>query len=260
MGSPLRPNRPLGTALGEAFAKGIKSAAQNGTAMVALLAAMGAVVIIYYTWPTGATVLTRYATWQHAGGLLRTGLAAGFAGGILSELSLVVLRDRGRFSLTHLENMVFRFTVFFFGGMLVSVFYVYQAYWFGDGTSWRILLPKVLVDQFVFSVFWSTTYQTLTFRWQVLRYSVPRLWSELNGKFVIERMLPVLVTNWMFWIPGVVLVYSMPLSLQMPLSIFATAMWSILLAGLATPAGTPDTDMVPGPILAPHEPVSHLVK
>ena len=221
--------------------------------MVALLSAMAAVVVIYYTWPAGATVLSWYASWQQAGGLLRTGLAAGFAGGVLSELSLVVARDRGRLSLEHLGSMAFRFTVFFFGGILVSVFYAYQARWFGDGTSWRVLLPKVLVDQLIFSVFWSTPYQTITFRWQVLHYSLPRLWSELDGNFVIERMWPVLITNWMFWIPGVTLVYSMPLILQMPLSIFATAMWSILLAGLAKPAGAPDTDMVPGPILTRHE-------
>ena len=118
----------------------------------------------------------------------------------------------------------------------------------------------MLVDQFIFTVFWSTGFQALTFRWQVLRYSSTRLWSELNGNFVIERMLPVLVTNWMFWIPGVTLVYSMPLLLQMPLSIFATAMWSILLAGLATPAGTPDTDMVPGPILTQHDPMADLAE
>lgn len=228
--------------------------------MVALLAAMAVLVVVYYTWPPGAAILSWYAAWQHAGGVVRAGLAGGFAGGVLSELSLVFLRDRGRFSVTHFENMAFRFAVFFLSGMIVTVFYDYQAAWFGEGTSWRILLPKVLVDQFIFSVFFSTPYQTTTFRWQALRYSVPRLWSELNSAFVIERMLPVLVTNWMFWIPGVTLVYSMPLLLQMPMSIFATAMWSLLLAGLATPAGAPDTDMVPGPILTQHDPMADLVE
>jgi hypothetical protein len=143
------------------------------------------------------------------------------------------VRDRGRWNLGHLENMAFRFTVFFFGGLVVYEFYQWQAVWFGDGVSWRVLLPKILVDQFIFSVFWSTSYQTMIFRWQALRYSGSRLWSELDRKFVLERMLPVLVTNWMFWIPGVTLVYSMPLILQMPINIFATAMWSILLAGLS---------------------------
>jgi hypothetical protein len=218
--------------------------------MLVLLAAMSVLVGVYYFWPTGAALLSRYGAWQHAGGMIRTALVSGFAGGILSELSLVYVRDRGRWNGTHLENMLFRFVVFFIGGIVVSKFYEYQAAWFGDGISWRVLLPKVLVDQFVFSVFWSTTYQTLTFRWQALRYSGSRLWSELDGNFVVERMLPVLVTNWMFWIPGVILVYSMPLILQMPLSIFATAIWSLLLAGLAKPIRPPDAEMGPGLVLA----------
>jgi hypothetical protein len=217
--------------------------------MAVLLAAMGTLVAIYYCWPTGAAVLSSYAAWQHAGGIIRTGLMAGFAGGILSELCLVYVRDLGRWNRTHLENMLFRFVIFFLGGMVVGEFYVWQAYWFGDGVSWRNILPKILVDQLIFSVFWSTTYQALTFRWQTLRYSGSRLWSELDGKFVVERMLPILVTNWMFWIPGVTLVYSVPLILQMPINIFATAMWSILLAGLSKHADAPMAEIAPGLVL-----------
>lgn len=204
--------------------------------MSVLLVAMSVVVIIYYCWPAGADVLSRYAAWQREGGIFRAGLTAGFAGGILSEVSLVYIRDAGRWNSSHLENMAFRFVIFFIGGLTVYKFYEWQAFWFGDGLSWRVLLPKVLVDQFAFSVFWATPYQALAFRWHALRYSGARLWKELDGNFVLERMLPILVTNWMFWIPGVTLIYSMPLILQMPLNIFATAVWSLLLAGLAKPA------------------------
>jgi hypothetical protein len=218
--------------------------------MSVLLAAMSALVAIYYCWPPGASVLSQYAAWQHAGGILRAGLVAGFAGGILSELSVVYICDGGRWNRTHVENMIFRFVVFSIGGMIVYEFYEWQAFWFGDGLAWRVILPKILVDQFIFSVFWSTSYQTLTFRWQALRYSGSRLWNELDENFVFERMLPVLVTNWMFWIPGVTLVYSMPLILQMPLNIFATAIWSLLLAGLAKTASAPVAEMGLGLVLA----------
>jgi len=235
----LRPDPGTHDSLGDAFRKGVRAAAQNLSAMIVLLVAMGIVVAIYYGWPTGAAYLSWYASWQHAGGILRTGLMAGIAGGILSELCVVYVMDQGRWNRSHLENMVFRFVVFSFGGLVVSEFYEWQAYWFGDGLTWRVLLPKILVDQFIFSVFWSTTYQTLVFRWKALRYSGASLWRELDRNFVVERMLPVLVTNWMFWIPGVTLVYSMPLILQMPINIFATAMWSILLAGLSKPTDAP---------------------
>jgi hypothetical protein len=204
--------------------------------MLALLSAMACMLAIYYFWPAGSAILSKYGAWQQAGGLIRTGLVAGFAGGILSELSLVYVRDHGRWNSTHVENIVFRSILFFFSGMMVGEFYIYQAYWFGDGLSWRILLPKILVDQCVYTIIWSTPFYALTFRWQALRYSASRLWRELNWNFVEHRMLPVLVTNWMFWIPGVTLVYSMPLALQMPLNIFATAIWGILIAAVANDA------------------------
>jgi hypothetical protein len=201
--------------------------------MSALLTAMASMVVIYYFWPAGAALLSHYGAWQQAGGILRTGLVAGCAGGVLSEVSLVYVRDRGRWDATHLENMAYRFMLFFFSGMVVSQLYRFQDYWFGHGLSWRVLLPKVLVDQFVFTVLWATPYYSLAFRWQALRFSGSRLRGELNRNFVIERMLPVLVTSWMFWIPGVTLVYSMPLPLQMPLNIFAAAIWGLLLAAVS---------------------------
>lgn len=152
---------------------------------------------------------------------------------MISEICLVYVVYGGRWTATHLENLLFKFVLFFLGGMVTFEFYRLQAVWFGEGLTWSVILPKVLVDQFIFSVFWSTTYQTLAFRWMSLRYSGRKLWSELDWNFVINRMLPVLVTNWMFWIPGTMLLYSMPLVLQMPLAVFATAIWAVLLSAVA---------------------------
>jgi hypothetical protein len=201
--------------------------------MSLLLAAMAILVGIYYEWPAGSSILTAYGAWQHSGGALAAALASGIAGGIISEISLVYGANRGRWTLGHLEHLVFKFVLFFFGGFVSYEFYCLQAYWFGDGATWSVIMPKVLVDQFIYSVFWATTYQTLAFRWQSFRYSGRKLWSELDGNFIIDRMLPVLVTNWMFWIPGTMLLYAMPLMLQMPLAVFAISIWSILLSAVA---------------------------
>ena len=194
---------------------------------------MAALVGIYYFWPAGSAILAAYGTWQHSGGVWAAALASGIAGGIISEVSLVYGANRGRWTPIHLESLVFKFVLFFFGGIISFEFYHLQAYLFGEGVTWSVILPKVLVDQLIFSVFWATTYQTLAFRWQSLRYSGRKLWNELDGNFVIDRMLPVLVTNWMFWIPGTMLLYAMPLMLQMPLAVFALAIWSILLSAVA---------------------------
>ena len=217
--------------------------------MAALLCAMGGIMALYYLWPPGSALLSSYGAWQAAGGVVRVGLVAGFAGGVLGELSVVYFRDGGRWNARHVEDMAFRFVLFVVGGMVVSIFYIYQARWFGDGLTWRVVVPKVLVDQFVFSVFWSTTFYSIAFHWQAVRYSGRRLWADLTPDFIFDRMLPILITNWMFWIRGVTLVYCMPLPLQMPLNIFATAIWGVLLAALSRhdPSASKMDRPMPGP-------------
>lgn len=228
-GNPLRPNNVWL----DAVTKGLRAARQNLVPMLILEGAMGVLVAIYYLWPAGKAVLDAYAIWQHSGGVIAAALATGVAGGVISELSLVYFQDRGRWNMSHVENLIFKFLVFVLNGAVVYEFYLMQAFWFGDGNAWSVLIRKICVDQFGFTVIWSLPYLTFTTRWQALGYSGKRLWDELNWDFVTERMLPVLVTNWLFWIPGVSLVYSMPLNLQTPLFIFATAIWGILLVAVS---------------------------
>jgi len=201
--------------------------------MLGLEAAMATAVAIYYLWPTGAAVLTSYAVWQHSGGIFATALATALAGGVLSELSLVYIQDGGRWSWAHVERMIFNSVMFFITGAVVFEFYLLQAWLFGNGASWRIILPKLLVDQFPFTVFWATPYQALMTRWQALRYSGSKLWRELGWNFVLERLLPILLTGWTFWLPCMGLIYSMPLMLQPSLFVFGIATWGLLMPAVA---------------------------
>ena len=215
--------------LAEACHKSLRAGRRNLPAMLALEGAMGAVVALYYGCAAAGPFFARLAAWQHAGGFLAASVSSAFAGGFLSEFSAVYFLDGGRWTRAHLENMAFKLALFFSSGGLVYEFYHLQAFWFGDGVAWSIILPKILVDQFGYTVFWATPYQTLLTRWHALGFSGRKLWGELKSDLITRRMLPVLITNWMFWIPGVCLIYALPLNLQMPLAIFATAIWGLLL-------------------------------
>lgn len=201
--------------------------------MLVLQAMMAVMVVIYYAWPAGAAFLSQFGAWQQAGGVLAAACATSLAGGLLSEISTVYFQDRGRWSRHHVGNAAFKMVLFFISGSIVYEFYRQQAVWFGNGPSWRVLAPKILVDQFGYTVFFAVPYQATLTRWHQLGFSGARLWRELNDNFLTERLLPVLVTNWMFWFPGVTLIYSMPQHLQTPLFIFAMAIWGILLPAIA---------------------------
>ncbi len=224
--------------------------------MLALEVAMAVVVAAYYLWPEATFLLGCWADWQQAGGILAAAAATALAGGLLSQASTVYFQDGGRWTRRHVENGAFNMALFFISGGVVYAFYHQQAAWFGTGTKWSVLVPKILVDQFGFTLVWSTPYQTLMTRWHTLRYSWPRLRAELDRHFFLERMLPIMVTNWMFWLPGVTLIYSMPLRLQTPLFVFATAIWGLLLPAIARqpsgrPTGTVQDLVAPEPAVVP---------
>ena len=154
----------------------------------------------------------------------------------------------GRWTRAHLDNAAFKAGLFLVFGAIVYEFYYFQSVWFGNGAVWSIILPKLIVDQLGYTPFISVPSQTILIRWYHAGYSFSRLRPELNRDLVTERMLPVLVTNWMFWIPGVTFIYSMPQDLQMPLAVLANAIWSILLSAAARATViAPDQLVVPGP-------------
>lgn len=246
--------------LRKAVGKGLRAARQNLIPMLMLEGAMALLVVVYYFWPTGKAVLTHYAAWQHQGGILVAALATGVAGGVISELSLVYFQDEGRWNFIHLENMVFKLLLFCTSGAIVYEFYGWQAVWFGQGNAWSVIVPKVCVDQFGYTVIWAVPYMTFATRWQALRYSGKSLWAELDKNFIAERILPVLVTNWMFWIPGVSLIYSMPLNLQTPLFIFATAIWGILLPAVGRQSEGGPKGIAQTPVMALPTALGHPVE
>jgi hypothetical protein len=215
--------------------------------IIALQVAMALVVGIYYFWPPGSAVLSRYALWQASGGALGTGLVYSLAGGGLSEISLVCFQQKGRWTKANLESVAFKLVVFFISGCLVYEFYHYQTIWWGTGTSLSVIVPKVLVDQFGYTLLFAAPYYAILTRWHALRYSTTRLWSELRRDFFTERLLPVLVTNWMFWIPAVSFVYAMPSVLQPPLAAFATAIWGLLVTALGSQEAAHTAEPFPVP-------------
>jgi len=113
-------------------------------------------------------------------------------------------------------------------GMLVDQFYRLQSLWFGNGHDGLTLLSKVLVDQFLFSPFLSAP---VTVGWFLLRDEGFRrsAWPKIFcADFIFEKVFPVAVASWCVWIPGVILVYSMPPLLQIPVAVFIQVFWVLI--------------------------------
>lgn len=109
--------------------------------------------------------------------------------------------------------------VLFWGyrGMEIDLLYHVQAWLFGPGNDAATLLKKLLVDQFVYTPFWAVPTYTIALRWVSLDSSWEKTRASLDRVFWTRTCPTILLTNWLVWIPAVVLVYSLPVPLQFPL-------------------------------------------
>ena len=113
-------------------------------------------------------------------------------------------------------------------GMLIDLLYRLQAVWFGNGHDWLTLLCKTLVDQLLFSPFLSIP---IAVGWFFLRDEEfrPSAWGKIFcADFILEKVFPVVVACWCIWVPGVILIYSMPPLLQIPVAVLIQVFWVLL--------------------------------
>jgi hypothetical protein len=199
---------------------------------------MAGLVVSYFYLPAVRPIFGVLNDWNVHGGLAFSFIAMGMTVGGLTEIFTVYLHKNGRWTGEDFANMSFNFVVFGLLGVTNSVFYQLQAHWFGTGRSPGILASKTLVDQFFYTPFLTNPMQTLAFLWRSERFSFRQTVEKMRQfrQFYVLTVLPVLVSNWLFWIPMVVLIYCFPTSLQLPSGILACAIWSMLLTALVEPA------------------------
>jgi hypothetical protein len=219
---------------------GSAAARANFVPALFVQALMIGLVAAYFYLPAAKLVFGVLTNWNVHGGLLFSFVAMGITVGGLTEISGVYLHNKGRWKGEDLGNIAFNFFVFGLLGVMNSLFYQLQAHWFGAGRSPGILATKTFVDQFLYTPFLSNPVQTLAFLWKSEQFSFRQTVEKMQHfqQFYVLTVLPVLVSNWCFWIPMVVVIYCFPTSLQLPLGILAVAIWSMLLATLVKPTNT----------------------
>ena len=217
---------------------GLGAARTNLVPALCVEALMVGLVLAYFYVPVARPFFNVLSDWNVRGGLAFSFVAMGVTVGGLTETFVVYLHKGGRWSREDLVNMAFNFLVFGLLGVMNSWLYQMQARWFGTGRSLGTLALKTSVDQFIYTPFLSNPVQTFAFLWKAEDFSVRSTVAKLSHfkQLYVITVLPVLVSNWCFWIPMSALVYCFPTTLQLPLGILAVSIWSMLLATLVKPA------------------------
>jgi len=129
-----------------------------------------------------------------------------------------------------LAELGFYALLWFWKGMEVDALYRAQAVWFGEGSGVATIALKTVVDQFGYVPLWAARSQVLLFTWKDAGFSRAGTRAAFQRQGFGQRVLVVVFSTWMVWIPAVAIIYSLPSALQVPLFNLVLCFWCLLMS------------------------------
>ncbi len=186
-------------------------------------------VASYYTFASLRDALEGLQSLRNSWGLAFSMLTSAIGAGVLPGLYLMAVGKSPRDSRGFL-NILFTSLVWATNMIWVDNFYNFQDWFWGPSATFGIVISKMLLDQFVFTTFLSIHHVGIGFRLRDLNYDFKALWRALKDDWIIKVTIPMLVNCWLTWIPGTLVVYSLPLPLQIPLMVLIQFFFALEMA------------------------------
>jgi hypothetical protein len=114
-------------------------------------------------------------------------------------------------------------------GFEIDLLYRSQSVWFGEAQTLKVIGIKTLIDQGLYGTLWAAPTQTLLFLWKDAGFSLREVRVHLAEQPLRERLLVILASNWIVWIPAVAIIYALPTALQILLSNLVLTFWTLIL-------------------------------
>jgi len=202
------------------------------------------IVAGYYHFLPFKAFCTGIAQWKVSGGLFFSATAGAITGGIIPELAKLCINRFGTFNSRKVGEILYHLLVFAIFGIIADFLYRFQAIIFGNGIDLKTLSSKVFVDQFIFNPVLAAPFFTITSLWKEKNFSLREAARSCDRRLYMERIIPILIPNWLYWIPMASCIYSLPSDLQFPFWTCVVSAWYIILIFiLADTAGaTPPSD------------------
>lgn len=183
-----------------------------------------AVVAAFYLLPVAQPAFARIAAAKSAWGFAFSGLVTGLFGGLLPWFAARLLGRELPFSHGLLLTLLCTWR-----GMEVDAFYRLQGVLFGNEATFGTVAAKVALDQFGYSVFWSSPTVIGLFAWRDGGFTRAAWRVAWQPATILGRLRTVVLCNCLVWLPVISLVYSLPADLQIPLFSLAATFWSMTL-------------------------------
>ena len=215
---------------------GVRAARANLVPGLVLQVVAVAFVAAYYLSPAFHGLLQHVADWQDRCGILFTVLTRVVFNGIVPATFCALvpgLRVRRPWA-----ALLFGMTWWGIMGVHTHVFYTFQAWLWGSDARVATVLLKTATDMLIYSPFYASPITALAHLWQDQNYSWHATRLQLGPGWYRRIVLPNQVPGWTFWAPGVMILYSLPTDLQMPMAALLGCFWALMCLQIAlrTPA------------------------
>ena len=201
-----------------------------------LQSVMAAMAIAYLFHPASRHAFESLAILRSQWGLFFSFLGTSFGSAILPELLRPILPGSAN-SEKEAPGPGSRllFGIPFWGliGMQVDLFYRLQYLLFGPSTSIPVIVKKVLVDAFIYCPLLAIPQVVCIFLWRDHGFTLNGFKGHAPISFYALKIFPVLMANWMVWIPLICIIYSLPPALGIPFFIVAQSFWVMVLTTLS---------------------------
>jgi hypothetical protein len=215
------------------LAVGLRAARANLVPALLIQAAVVTVVLAYYLWEPARSLLARLAEFKREGGYMFSLVSGIIAGGLLPELLAVAVFQKWRVRRENLSSLAFGACFWGLMALVVDLFYRLQALMFGTGVDFATVFLKTVVDQFLFTPFVTIPLTVVVLEWRNAGYRPGGVARALGRGFYRRKVLPAVVSGLGFWLPVVVLVYSLPPLLQFPLFTLALTLWVMIITWIS---------------------------
>ncbi len=223
--------------LREAFATGLRAARVNFLPGLFLQLLIGCFIAAYLLHDGTAAFLERVGEIKQEVGYGFAFVTYMISGALLPELLKIVFFQRGKPTRDNFWRFATTGVFLGFMGVMVDFFYRCQNAWFGTGNDWQTILLKMMVDQFLYSPFFANLLCAVFFTLQAGRFSRETAVSIFTRDFITEKVLPVQIAGWGFWIPATACIYFMPPQLQIPVAVLVQTFWVLMLTTITTRQG-----------------------
>jgi hypothetical protein len=212
-----------------AVGDGWQSAKANVIPGLVIVSVAALIVVAYYQITVVSTSLEGLVRFRQQLGVWFAMAASTIGAGIIPGLYLISV-GRSRHGFRAGVDLLFTCLVWATTAFVLDRFYIFQDWLWGPTENLQILLGKMLVDQLIFSPLVGVQIPAIGVRLRDLNYDLGALGRALRGDWIIGVTVPMLVACWLTWAPGSLVIYALPLPLQIPMMVLIQCFFALEVA------------------------------